>query len=170
MTTTEPTTTESNAEVTSATDAAAAKVTATTLSKADLTAWLRGEDISEDDNSDEITFDQAVRILSADSPEKVLSDDDVRKSESLVGQTFTILSASWRKSTKSEDGAGRYAFLSCVDAEGVPFYSSCGATKVVLQVRKAELEGWFPWTVTLGAVDTNSGRTMLQLEAPSTDF
>jgi len=140
------------------------------LTKAELTAWLSGADITEDDTTDEITYDQALRIFNAETPEEVLRDDQVRKAATLEGQTFTVLSVSWRKSTKSEDGAGRYAFMTCADPDGVKFLTSCGATKVVLQLRKAELAGWLPWTVSLDAIDTNAGRTMLQLSAPSPDF
>lgn len=140
------------------------------LTKAELTDWLRGTDISEDDTTDEITYDQAMRILGADTADEVLHDDQVVKSSELVGQTFTVLAVSWRKSTKSEDGAGRYAFLTCVNGDGEQFLTSCGATKVVLQLRKAELAGWLPWQVALGAVETNAGRTMLQLEAPDSGF
>jgi hypothetical protein len=140
------------------------------MSKADLTAWLTGNDITEDDTTDEITYDQAVRIFKAETAGEVLRADQVVKVASLVGQTFVILSVSWRKSTKSEDGAGRYAFLTCADENGEQFLTSCGATKVVLQLRKAELAGWLPWQVSLGAVETNNNRTMLQLEEPEAGF
>lgn len=140
------------------------------LTKVELTAWLSGADITEDDTSDEITYDQALRILGAETSAEVLKDDAVVKSADLVGRTFVVTAVSWRKSTKSEDGAGRYAFMTCVNADGEQFLSSCGATKVVLQLRKAELAGWLPWKVSMEAIDTNAGRTMLQLTAPESDF
>lgn len=140
------------------------------LSKEALTAWLSGADIAEDDNTDEITFEQAQRIFGAADAAAVLADDAVLKIKDLVGQAFTVLSVSWRKSTKSEDGAGRYAFMTCVNSDGEQFLTSCGATKVVLQLRKAELEAWLPWQVQLDAVDTNNNRQMLQLIAPEAPF
>lgn len=140
------------------------------LTKAELTDWLAGADISDADDTDEINYDQALRILQATDVDAVLADDQLRKSDTLVGQTFVITGVSWRKSTMNENGPGRYALLTCVDGNGEQFLTSCGATKVVLQVRKAELEGWLPWAVQLDAVSTASGRTMLQLIAPEKDF
>lgn len=140
------------------------------LTKADLVAWMRGDEITDDDNTDEMTYDLALRILQADDQAAVLSKDDVRPVNTLIDASFVVTGVTWRKSTKSEDGAGRYAVMSCVDGDGVKFLSSCGATKVVLQLRKAELEGWFPWKVQLDAVTTSNNRTMYELAPPQADF
>lgn len=141
-----------------------------TLTQAELVAWMRGTDIPDDDNTDELTYDLALRILQADDEATVFAQDDVRPVASLVGATFLIRKVQWRKSTKSEDGAGRYALLSCTDSDGVNFLTSCGATKVVLQVRKAELAGWLPWKVELTAQTTSANRTVYELTAPRPDF
>lgn len=133
-------------------------------------AWLDGDALTEDDVAEFDAFALAQKILGADTPEKVLSQDDIRKSAELVGETFAILGVVWRKSVKREDGKGRYAVLSCADEDGAGFMWSCGATKVVLQVRKAQLEKWLPWVVTLNSEETNSGNTVYELVAPSPDF
>lgn len=140
------------------------------MTQAMLVQWLRGEDIPDDDNSDELTYEMALKILGADSPEAALAKDDVRKVASLVGTGFAVRSVQWRRSTKSEDGAGRYAVMQCVDADGVAFLSSCGATKVVLQLRKAQLAGWLPWKVSLDATETSNNRTVYELVPAPEDF
>lgn len=140
------------------------------MTQALLVSWLRGEDIAEDDDSDELAYELAVRILGAESEAEALKQDDVRKVATLVDQNFVVLSVTWRKSTKSEDGAGRYALMRCADADGVPFLSSCGATKVVLQLRKAQLAGWLPWRVSLNAEETSNKRTIYELVPASEDF
>lgn len=140
------------------------------LDKADLVRWMQGADITEDDNTDEMTYDLAMRILQAENQAEALSKDDVRPVKDLIEDTFVVHGVTWRKSTKSEDGAGRYAVMQCTDADGVKFLSSCGATKVVLQLRKAELEGWFPWKVQLDAVTTSNNRTVYELAPPASDL
>jgi hypothetical protein len=140
------------------------------LTPAVLFAWLRGDDISEADLEDEISLDQALRILQAADADAVLRDDEVRKIKEMVGLVFVVTAVSWRKGSKNENGQNRYAFMTCADSDGEMFLTSCGATKVVLQLRKAEIEGWFPWQVQLDAVETAAGRTMLQLIAPSESF
>lgn len=141
-----------------------------TLTQAELVAWMKGTDIPDDDNTDELTYELALRILQADDEAAVLARDDVRPVASLIGSTFLIRSVNWRKSTKSEDGAGRYALLSCTDTDGVNFLTSCGATKVMLQVRKAELAGWLPWKVELTSQTTSNNRMVFELTAPRADF
>lgn len=140
------------------------------LDKATLVAWMRGDEITDDDTTDDLTFELALRILQAEDADAALAKDDVRPVATLIGETFVVHGVTWRKSTKSEDGAGRYAVMSCTDADGVKFLSSCGATKVVLQLRKAELEGWFPWKVQLDAVTTSNNRTVYELAPPASDF
>lgn len=138
--------------------------------KATLVAWLSGDDISDDDESDDLVYEQALKILQAEDEAAVLARDQVVKVADLVGSTFTVLGVSWRKSTKSEDGKGRYALMRCVDKDGGQFLASCGATKVVLQLRKAEWQGWFPWTVEMSSEATSNNRTIFELVAPSADF
>lgn len=140
------------------------------LDKATLVAWLNGEDITVEDESDELDYATALRILTAESAEDVLSTDDVRKVVTLDGQSFVVRDLAWRRSTKQEDGKGRYAVMHCVDADGVPFITSCGATKVVLQLRKAQLEGWLPWQVELSISQTSNNRTVYELVAPTEPF
>lgn len=135
-----------------------------------IVAWLAGEDITEEDATDEFDYATAMKILGADTPEAALAQDDVRKFADLVGKQIVITAVTWRKSTKSDDGKGRYAVLSCADADGVPFLSSCGATKVVLQVRKGQLDGWLPWQVEVSASETSNGRTVYELVMPTPDF
>lgn len=134
-----------------------------------IVAWLAGEDITEEDATDEFDFATAMKILGADSPEAALAQDDVRKFADLVDKEMVITAVTWRKSTKSEDGKGRYAVLSCIDPDGVPFLSSCGATKVVLQARKAQLDGWLPWRVAVSSTQTSNGRTVFELVMPDPD-
>lgn len=140
------------------------------LDKATLVGWLNGDDISDDDESDDLVYEQALKILQAEDAAAVLERDQVVKVADLVGQTFTVLGVSWRKSTKQEDGKGRYALMRCVDHEGAQFLASCGATKVVLQLRKAEISGWLPWTVEMSSESTSNNRTIFELVAPSPDF
>lgn len=135
-----------------------------------ITAWLAGEDITEEDATDEFDFATAMKILGADSQEAALARDDVRKFADLIGKQMVITAVTWRRSTKSDDGKGRYAVLSCVDMDGVPFLSSCGATKVVLQVRKGQLDGWLPWQVEVSATETSNGRTVYELVMPEAPF
>lgn len=134
-----------------------------------ITAWLAGEDITEEDATDEFDFATAMKILGAESPEAALAQDDVRKFADLVDHQFVVTAVTWRKSTKSDDGKGRYAVLSCVDANGEAFLTSCGATKVVLQVRKAQLDGWLPWQVQASSTETSNGRTVFELVMPDPD-
>ena len=112
-----------------------------------IAAWLAGNDITEEDQTDQLDYETALRILSAETPEAALSLDDVRAIKDLIGKQFIVVSLTWRKSTKSDDGKGRYAIMQCADADGVKFMASCGGTKVVLQLRKAQLAGWLPWQV-----------------------
>lgn len=140
------------------------------MTQAMLTAWLDGEAITEDDNNDELSYELAVRILGASSEADALKQDDVRKVDTLIGKSFVVRSVTWRKSTKRADGKGRYAVMQCVDADGVPFIASCGATKVVLQLRKAQLAGWMPWKVALNAAETSTGNTVYELVAAPEDF
>lgn len=140
------------------------------LSREAVVRWLDGADISEDDEAGIDVLALAESILGAKDEAGVFAQDDVRKNDVLRDQTFAVLSLVWRKSTKRDDGQGRYALCRCVDADGAQFIWSTGATKVVLQLRKAQLEGWLPWTVTLNAEQTASGNTVLELVAPSPDF
>lgn len=133
------------------------------------TAWINGDDIEEEDGDDFDVYALARQILGAESEAEALKQDDVRKPADMHDERFTILSVVWRKSVKSDSGKGRYAVLRCVDGDGTPFLMTCGAVKVVLQVRKAQLEGWLPWTVVLNAETTASNRTVLELVAPG-DF
>lgn len=135
-----------------------------------IAAWLAGEDITEEDATDEFDFATAMKILGADSQEAALARDDVRKFADLIGKQMVITAVTWRRSTKSDDGKGRYAVLSCVDIDGVPFLTSCGATKVVLQVRKGQLDGWLPWQVEVSATETSNGRTVYELVMPEAPF
>jgi predicted aspartyl protease len=133
-------------------------------------AWLRGDDLGDVDEVDQLDYETALRILGADTLAKALEPDDVRKSRDLVGKTFVVSSVKWRRSTKSEDGAGRYAVMSCVDEDGVPFITSCGATKVVLQLRRAQLGNDLPAQFSLAADETSAGRTVMSLVAPEAPF
>lgn len=135
-----------------------------------ITAWLAGEDITEEDATDEFDFATAMRILGAETPEAVLAQDDVRPFKSLVDTQLVITAVTWRRSTKSDDGKGRYAVLSCVDKDGLQFLTSCGATKVVLQVRKAQLDGWLPWQVQVSSSETSNQRTIYELVLPDEPF
>jgi len=141
-----------------------------TLTKPELIAWMRGDDLTDDDNTDELTYETAMRILAATDEAGVLAVDDVRPVKDLIDSTFLIRGVTWRKSTKSEDGAGRYALLQCTDADGVNFLTSCGATKVVLQVRKYEVAGWLPAAVTLSSQTTSNNRTVYELTPPKGNF
>lgn len=135
-----------------------------------IAAWLHGDDITEEDQTDELDYETALRILSAETPDAVLAQDDVRKVADLIGKQFIVTGVAWRKSTKSDDGKGRYAVMSCVDPDGVAFISSCGATKVVLQLRKGQLAGWLPWQVELSSTETSNGRTVYELVVPEAPF
>lgn len=141
-----------------------------TLTRAQLVTWLNGTDITEEDQSDELDYATAMKILTAENEAAVLAKDEVRKIATLDGETFVVRDLAWRKSTKSEDGKGRYAVMHCVDGDGEAFITSCGATKVVLQLRKAQLEGWLPWAVELAISQTSNGRTVYELTAPTEPF
>lgn len=140
------------------------------LTKTELVAWLNGDDILEDDDNDELAYELAVRILSAEDETAVFKQDDVRKPETMADRDFVVRSISWRKSTKSKSGKGRFALMNCADHDGLPFIMSCGATKVVLQLRKAEISGWFPWHVVLNVETTSNNRDIYELVAPTPDF
>jgi len=138
------------------------------MSRDELVGWLRGDDLSETDIAEEVDYEQALRILQADTPEAIFTPDAVVKVDELLGQTFAILRVSWRKGEQAPGDPNRYAFVACADENGEPFYTSMGGTKVVLKLRKAELEGWLPRLVTLQAITTNNGRTMHELvDAPA---
>lgn len=140
------------------------------MTQAMLVEWLNGEDIAEDDGSDENVYELALKILGAETEADVLKQDDVRKIETILDQAIVVRSIRWRKSTKRDDGKGRYALMQCVDADGAPFIASCGATKVVLQLRKAQLAGWLPWRVTFNGEQTQGGNTVYELVPATEDF
>lgn len=132
--------------------------------------WLEGSDLPEVADAEEIALADAVRILSADNEEEALRPTDKRESKQMVGVPFVVHAVTWLRSTKSEDGKGRYALMSCTDEQGDSFIMSCGATKVVLQLRKAQLDRWLPWQVQMESTTTNSGNTVFSLVAPEKPF
>lgn len=134
------------------------------LSKDELTRWLSGVDLPDNGESDEGDYEAALRILGADTLEKALAPDDVRKSESLIDTSFVVTSVRWNQSTKLDRGPRRYAFLSCVDLDGVKFYTSIGGTYPVLALARMERDGDFPVKVKLTGTTTGSGNTMTRLE------
>lgn len=146
------------------------KAEVVTLTKDELTKWVRGDDIQTVDSDGEIDLAQAMEILAAETPADVLAKLEMVPETQLIDTTFTVLSIHWRKGDKSDAGNNRYAFLRCVDSAGVQFGTSMGGGKVILQLRKFELEGWLPATVTYESIETNSGRHMRQLVTPSNDF
>jgi len=138
-----------------------------TLSKDELARWLSGVDLQDNTDTAESDFDLAMKILGADTLDKALEPDDIRESKSMVGKTFTILAVDWHRSTKtSERGDRRYAFLRCVDEDGVKFFCSCGATQVVLMLARLLRDNQLPATMTFEAQDTNTGNTMIKLAPP----
>lgn len=143
---------------------------ARTLQRAQVAEWLAGADLVEEDDTPDIDLDEAIRILGAANQDEVLRVNEMRKIDEYADKSFAILSVMWRKSTRTEDGAGRYAVLRCVDGEGEEFLTTCGATKVILQVRSAELKGWLPWQVQLQVTKTESNRTVKELIAPERPF
>jgi len=140
------------------------------MSRDELTAWLDGVDLPEIDDTDEVTYEIAMQILQASSPEKLFSPDQVKHAKQLVGIPFIIRELRWRRSTAKEDGTGRYAIMQCVSRDGEAFVASCGGTQVCLQLRRAELEGWLPYCVTVRAMPTSSGFTAFRLETPDNGF
>jgi hypothetical protein len=141
-----------------------------TLTKDELKAWVRGDDIETVDQEGELDYAQAMEILTAETPKDALANLEVRPESTLQGTTFTVVSIHWRKGNKNEDGNNRYAFCRCADADGIPFGTSLGGGKVILQLRKFEVEGWLPATFTYESVETNSGRSMRQFVVPAEAF
>lgn len=141
-----------------------------TLTRDELSAWVRGDDIETVDADGEIDYAQAMDILSAETPADVLAKLEVVPESDLIGTTFTVLSVHWRKGNRSEAGNNRFAFVRCSSINGEPFGTSMGGGKVILQLRKLELEGWLPCTVSYGDVETSSGRHMRELVVPTTSF
>ena len=133
-------------------------------------AWLDGDDLTDDPDEGVVDLDEAIRILSAENPSEVLAVNEMIKIDDLAGVTFSILGVTWRRSTRGEDGKGRYAVLRCADAKDQEFLTTCGATKVILQVRKAQLAKWLPWEVSLKVTKTDANRTVKELVPPSADF
>lgn len=140
------------------------------LTKEELQRWLSGVDIEENDDTSESDYELALKILGTSDLADALKPDDGRTTDSLIGTEFTILSCSWRKSTKKEDGEGRYGFLWCVDADGVKFFTTCGATQPVLLLARLMRDDMLPIKVGLEATKTNSGNTMKRLVLASPDF
>lgn len=140
------------------------------VTKEQIAAWLRGEDLTEEDETPEVDLEEALRILSAETPGETLKVNELRKIDDLAGSPFTVLSVTWRKSTRSDDGTGRYAVIRCASADGEEFLTTCGATKVVLQLRKFQVAGWLPATFELRVTETSNNRTVKELVAPSPDF
>lgn len=134
------------------------------LSKEQLTRWLSGVDLPDNGESDEGDYEAALRILGAATLEKALAPDDVRKSESLIDTSFVLAGIQWHQSTKLERGPRRYAFCSCIDGDGVKFYTSIGGTYPVLALARMERDGDFPVKVKLTGTQTGSGNTMTRLE------
>lgn len=140
------------------------------MSKELIAQWLAGDDLTLEDESPDIDLDDAIRILSAETADEVLKVNEMRKIDTYDGKPFVVLSVTWRKSRKSDDGQGRYAVMRCVDADGAEFLTTCGATKVVLQLRWAQLHNALPWRVQLEVTTTASGNTVKELVPPSVDF
>lgn len=136
------------------------------VSKEEIAAWLRGEDLTTEDDTPEIDLDDALRILSAETPEEALKVSEMRKIDDYDGKTFGVVSVAWRKSTRSDDGQGRYAVMHCVDEHGEQFLTTCGATRVVLQLRKFQVAGWLPAQFELRVTKTDSGNTVKELVVP----
>lgn len=132
--------------------------------------WLEGAELGEAMDENLIDLDEAIRILSAETPAEALRKAEMRNVNDYDGKAFVVLSVAWRKSTRSDSGKGRYAVMRCVDADGAEFLTTCGATKVVLQLRRAQLAGWFPWQVQLEVTKTESGNTVKELVAPGEPF
>jgi hypothetical protein len=141
-----------------------------TLTKDELKAWVRGDDIETVDADGELDYAQAMEILQAETPRDALANLEVRPENGLWGTTFTVVSIHWRKGDKNADGNNRYAFCRCADSDGVQFGTSLGGGKVILQLRKFEVEGWLPATFTYEAVETNNGRHLRQLVVPEGQF
>lgn len=134
------------------------------LSRDELKAWLSGTELPED-ATDEITYEIAMRILGARDAADLFRPDQVKHADDLIGVPFLVRSVTWRRSTKSDDGTGRYAVMECADKDGQTFMASCGGTQVVLQLRAAEQRGWLPYGVTVRAMQTAAGNTAYRLES-----
>lgn len=139
------------------------------MTRDEVVAYLRGDDIAGDTDTTESDYELALKVLGAETLEKALEPEDVRKSETLVGSTFAILGVSWRRSVKHKKEGERYAFITCADAAGTKFYTSCGATQVVLILTRLIRDGSLPAVMTLTATETDGGNTLLRLEIPEAD-
>ena len=140
------------------------------MTKTELVAYLQGVDLGDATDTTESEYDLAIKILGAETLDKALEPDDVRKSETLVGTTFVVQSCSWRRSFQHDKAGRRYGFLTCVDADGVTFYTSMGGSQPVLLLTRLVRDDGLPAQLTFTETETGSGNTMTRLEIPSPDF
>lgn len=146
-----------------------APVAANDETRRNLARWLSGADIDETATNDDITLEQALAIYNATTETQVMEISEPVHGKEYVGKAFGVTAVTWRKSTQ-DGGAGRYAVISCVDANGEPFVMTCGATDVILKLDKYDREGWLPRQFVISEVMTGGGNKMLRLELPDEGF
>ena len=115
-------------------------------------------------------LDMVTRILSSESIEDVLEGKAAVHASDVLGQPLAVHGVRWNESDLA-DGAGFYALIDCVDADGQGFAVTCGAITVMAQLSRLDDLNAFPiaLVITEASKPTKSGYRPMSLaksEAP----
>lgn len=118
------------------------------------------------------------RILSATTPEEVLSDDEVTPAQEMLETPFVLVGVRFLNSTYEGEGLSVYAILDGASDQGEKLLISCGARKVIGKAFRLATMGELPRRVMIVEARNATARGYRPLNlvdakhtpAPETDF
>lgn len=106
------------------------------------------------------------RILSADTVDDVLKQQEAIHASTVLGQALRIVGIRFQQSDFTEAGPDFYMLVDCVTDNGEPFSVTCGAVNVMAQLWKLDQLGAFPLSAQIIETErkTKAGYTPMWLE------
>lgn len=128
--------------------------------------YLSGEGVKVADDPEEINRRIVTQILSAQTPEEVITPVEVQHARDLIDIPLEIADVSWNQSDY-EAGNPWYAIVDAKRVDtGESIVVTCGGQKVMAQLFKYAIEKWFPMRAAFRQSErpTSAGYYPLRLE------
>lgn len=111
-------------------------------------------------------LDIVRRILSSESVDDVLKQQEAIHASSVLGRPLRIVGIRFQESDFTEAGPDFYMLVDCVTDDGEPYSITCGAVNVMAQLWKLDQLGAFPLSAQIVETErkTKAGYTPMWLE------